>query len=160
MPQLMIDNREVTVPEGATILDAARRLGIAIPTLCHLDGLPPSTSCMVCLVRVRSPDRLVPSCAALAEDGMIVESETEEVRAARREAMALLLSDHLGDCEAPCRIICPAGLDIPRMLRHLAAGETGEAYALARGALVLPGVLGCICPAPCEKGCRRGEYDA
>ena len=160
MPQLTIDNRDVEMPQGATVLEAARRVGIAIPTLCHLDGLPPSTSCMVCLVKVRSPDRLVPSCGALAEDGLVVESETEEVREARREALELLLSDHLGDCEAPCRTICPAGLDIPRMLRRLAAGETGEAYALARDALVLPGVLGRICPAPCEKGCRRGEHDA
>ena len=159
MPRLRIDNRDVEVPEGATILEAARRAGIAIPTLCHLEGLPPETSCMVCVVKVRQPDRLVPSCGALAEDGMVVESETDEVREARRDALELLLSDHLGDCEAPCRAICPASLDIPRMLRHIAAGEGREAYALARDALVLPATLGRICPAPCEKGCRRGERD-
>jgi NADH dehydrogenase/NADH:ubiquinone oxidoreductase subunit G len=105
MPRLRIDNRDVEVPEGATILEAARRAGIAIPTLCHLEGLPPSTSCMVCVVKVRRPDRLVPSCGAPAEDGMVVESETDEVREARRDALELLLSDHLGDCEAPCRAI-------------------------------------------------------
>ena len=159
MPQLVIDNREVTVPAGATILEAARRAGIEIPTLCHLEGLPPETSCMVCVVKVRRPDRLVPSCGAPAEDGMVVESETDEVREARRDALELLLSDHLGDCEAPCQTICPASLDIPRMLRHIAAGEVREAYALARDALVLPATLGRICPAPCEKGCRRGERD-
>jgi NADPH-dependent glutamate synthase beta subunit-like oxidoreductase/ferredoxin len=159
MPRLTIDNRDVEVPEGATILEAARRAGIAIPTLCHLEGLPPSTSCMVCVVKVRHPDRLVPSCGAPAEDGMVVESETDEVREARRDALELLLSDHLGDCEAPCRAICPASLDIPRMLRHIAAGRGREAYALARDALVLPATLGRICPAPCEKGCRRGERD-
>jgi len=159
MPLLVIDNREVTVPEGATILEAARRAGIAIPTLCHLEGLPPATSCMVCVVKVRRPDRLVPSCGAPAEDGMVIESETDEVREARRDALELLLSDHLGDCEAPCQAICPASLDIPRMLRHLAAGEVREAYALARDALVLPATLGRICPAPCEKGCRRGDRD-
>jgi len=159
MPLLTIDNRDVEVPEGATILDAARRLGIAIPTLCHLEGLPPATSCMVCVVKVRRPDRLVPSCGAPAEDGMVVESETDEVREARRDALELLLSDHLGDCEAPCQAICPASLDIPRMLRRLAAGEVREAYALARDALVLPATLGRVCSAPCEKGCRRGERD-
>jgi len=159
MPLLTIDNRDVEVPEGATILEAARRAGIAIPTLCHLEGLPPATSCMVCVVKVRQSDRLVPSCGAPAEDGMVVESETDEVREARRDALELLLSDHLGDCEAPCQAICPASLDIPRMLRHIAAGEVREAYALARDALVLPATLGRICPAPCEKGCRRGERD-
>jgi len=156
---LRIDNRDVEVPEGATILEAARRAGIAIPTLCHLEGLPPATSCMVCVVKVRQPDRLVPSCGAPAEDGMVVESETDEVREARRDALELLLSDHLGDCEAPCQAICPASLDIPRMLRRLAAGEVREAYALARDALILPATLGRICPAPCEKGCRRGDRD-
>jgi len=159
MPLLTIDSRDVEVPQGATILDAARRAGIAIPTLCYLDGLPPATSCMVCVVKVRGPDRLVPSCGALAEDGMVVESETDEVREARRDALELLLSDHLGDCEAPCQAICPASLDIPRMLRHIAAGRDREAYALARDALVLPATLGRVCPAPCEKGCRRGERD-
>jgi ferredoxin len=159
MPRLRIDNRDVEVPEGATILEAARRAGIAIPTLCHLEGLPPATSCMVCVVKVRQPDRLVPSCGAPAADGMVVESETDEVREARRDALELLLSDHLGDCEAPCQAICPASLDIPRMLRHIAAGRGREAYALARDALVLPATLGRICPAPCEKGCRRGERD-
>jgi len=114
---------------------------------------------MVCVVKVRRPDRLVPSCGALAEDGMVVESETDEVREARRDALELLLSDHLGDCEAPCQAVCPASLDIPRMLRHIAAGRVREAYALARDALVLPATLGRICPAPCEKGCRRGERD-
>jgi len=159
MPRLRIDNRDVEVPEGATILEAACRAGIAIPTLCHLKGLPPATSCMVCVVKVRQPDRMVPSCGTLAEDGMIVESETDEVREARRDALELLLSDHLGDCEAPCQAICPASLDVPRMLRHIAAGRGREAYALARDALVLPATLGRICPAPCEKGCRRGERD-
>jgi len=160
MPRLLIDAREVEVPAGATILDAARQLGIQIPTLCHLDGCTPATSCMVCVVKVRNPDRLLPACGARAEDGMEVESETQEVRAARRTALELLLSDHPGDCIAPCRSICPARMDIPRMLRQAAAGDWASAAATARSALVLPATLGRICPAPCEKGCRRADHDA
>jgi ferredoxin len=160
MPRLTIDQREVEVPAGATILEAARRLGIEIPTLCFLEGCTPSTSCMVCVVKVRSPDRLVPSCAARADDGMVVESETEEVRAARRAALELLLSDHPGDCIGPCQNVCPAHMDIPLLIRQVAKGDAAGAAATARASLVLPATLGRICPAPCEKGCRRATHDA
>ncbi len=159
MPTITIDNRTVEVPDGATILDAARALGIAIPTLCHMDGLPPSTSCLVCVVRVDGGQRLVPSCATRVREGMVVESETDEVRSARRMALELLLGDHLGDCLAPCQIACPAGMDVALMLRHIEAGDRHEAATVARDALVLPGTLGRICPAPCERVCRRGQLD-
>lgn len=159
MPQLTIDNQNVTVPPGTTLLEAARAAGIEIPTLCHLQGCAPSTSCMVCVVKVKNPDRLVASCTARAEDGMQIESETDEVRQARRTAIELLLGDHQGDCIGPCQSVCPAHLDIPRMLRQTRAGDTAAAAATARAALVLPATLGRICLAPCEKGCRRATVD-
>ncbi|KPK42187.1 MAG: hypothetical protein AMK72_14575, partial [Planctomycetes bacterium SM23_25] len=160
MPILCIDDRQVEVPEGATILAAARGLGIEIPTLCCLEGCEPSTSCMVCVVKVKDPDRFVASCGARAEEGMVVESETDEVREARRSALELLLSDHPADCIAPCQTVCPAGMDIPRMIRQIAAGNAAAAAETARSALVLPATLGRICPAPCEKACRRAQHDA
>jgi len=160
MPKLVIDGREVEVHAGATILDAARRLGIEVPTLCYLDGCTPSTSCMVCVVKVRNPDRFLPSCGMRAEEGMEVECDTAEVREARRVALELLLSDHPGDCIGPCQSICPARMDIPRMIRQAAAGDFAAAAATARAALVLPATLGRLCPAPCEKGCRRADHDA
>jgi NADPH-dependent glutamate synthase beta subunit-like oxidoreductase len=159
MPKLTIDKREVEVAPGATILDAARQLGIPIPTLCFLDGCTPGTSCMACVVKVKNPDRLLPSCGMRAEDGMEVESETDEVREARRQALELLLSDHPGDCVGPCQSICPARMDIPRMIRQAAAGDWAATAATARAALVLPATLGRICAAPCEKGCRRADHD-
>jgi ferredoxin len=159
MPRLIIDNRAVEVPAGATILDAARRLGIPVPTLCFLDGCTPGTSCMVCVVKVKNPDRLLPSCGMRAEDGMEVESETDEVREARRQALELLLSDHPGDCVGPCQSICPARMNIPQMIRQATAGDWAAAAATARAALVLPATLGRICAAPCEKGCRRADHN-
>jgi len=144
MVRLTIDNREVEVPEGSTVLQAARKLGIEIPTLCHREDLPPSTSCLVCVVRINGAERLLPSCATVVEEGMVVE---------------LLLGDHLGDCLGPCQLACPAGLDVPQMLRAIAAGDTERAASRARKSLVLPAVLGRICPAPCERGCRRGQID-
>jgi len=160
MPTLTIDNQRVEVPDGATILDAARALGIDIPTLCFRQGLAPSTSCMVCVVKVNGKPGLRPACATVAEDGMVVESETDEVRAARRTALELLLGDHLGDCVGPCHALCPAQMDIPRMIRQIADGRFADAIATVRRDIPLPAILGRICPAPCEKGCRRGDHDA
>ena len=91
------------MPEGGTILDAARSLGVDIPTLCFLEGLDPNTSCMMCLVRVKGRRQLVPACATAVEDGMQVENETEEIRDVRRTCLELLLSDHIGDCAPPAR---------------------------------------------------------
>ncbi len=159
MPKLWIDNQEVEVPQGTTILDAARKLGIDVPALCFRDGCRPSTSCMCCVVRVDGADTLVPSCDTRAAEGMRVESETDDVRAARREALELLLSEHLGDCLGPCQCICPAGMNIPQMIRQIASGELRAAIATVKAHIALPAVLGRICPAPCEKGCRRGQHD-
>jgi len=159
MPRIVIDNRQTEVEPDETILDAARKLGIAIPTLCHLAGHPPATSCMVCVVRVNGGERLVPACATKAADGMLVESDADDVREARRAALELLLSDHLGDCEAPCRTACPAHMDIPLMIRQIKAGMLDRAIRTVKRHIALPAVLGRICPAPCEKTCRRGAVD-
>jgi len=159
MPRLTIDNREVEVPPWATILAAAQKLGINIPTLCYLEGCPPSTSCLVCTVKVLGNCRLVPSCGTAAADGMQVESETAEIHQVRRSALELLLSDHLGDCLAPCQFACPAGMDIPRMLRQIASEDLRGAIVTVKHDIALPAVLGRICPAPCEKACRRRPAD-
>ena len=159
MPKLTIDHRDVEVHEGATVLDAARKLGIDVPALCFRQGCSPSTSCLACVVRIEGQARLVPSCATRAAEGMQVESETEAVRQVRRTALELLLSDHLGDCLGPCQLGCPAGMDIPVMLRQIAAGEFRAAIATVKRDIALPAVLGRICPAPCEKVCRRGDLD-
>jgi NADH dehydrogenase/NADH:ubiquinone oxidoreductase subunit G len=87
MPRLTIDNREVEVPNGATILDAAGKLGIDIPTMCFLKDCEPSTSCMVCVVKVEGRAVLLPACGTLAEDGMCVQNDCEEVRQARKMAL-------------------------------------------------------------------------
>ncbi len=159
MPTLTIDGRSVTVPAGATILQAARAAGIAIPTLCYREGMEPQTACMVCVVRVEGVERLVPSCATLVREGMVVASEVADVRAARRTALELLLSDHVGDCLGPCRLACPAHMDLPLMVRQIVAGDLTGASRTVRERIVLPAVLGRICPAPCENACHRGSHD-
>ena len=159
MPKLSIDNRPVEIDDGATVLDAAGRLGIEIPTLCHLAGHDSATSCMLCVVKVAGRDKLLPACATPAADGMAVETDTDEVRASRRTALELLLSEHLGDCMAPCHSVCPARMNIPLMIRQLAAGRDADAIRTVKRQIALPAVLGRICHRPCEKGCRRGAAD-
>jgi len=159
MPKLFIDNREVEVNDGATILDAAGKLGIEIPTMCFLKDYQPSTSCMVCVVKIEGVASLVPACGTVVAEGMRVESSSEQVYQARKAALELLLSDHLGDCLGPCHVICPAGMNIPLMIRQIATGNLHDAIETVKKDIALPAVLGRICPKPCERGCRRGVYD-
>jgi ferredoxin len=158
---ISIDGKPVEVAPGETILQAARRIGLDIPTLCHLEKCGPLTSCLVCLVKVvaNGQGRLVPSCATRAVPGMVIESETEEVHEARRTALELLFSDHVGDCLSPCQRLCPLQLNIPAMIRQIQAGRLDEAIGTMRQALPLAGALGRLCHHPCEQGCRRGAFD-
>ncbi|MHB0959228.1 MAG: FAD-dependent oxidoreductase [Pirellulaceae bacterium] len=159
MPTITIDDQEVEVPVGSTILDAAEKLGIEIPTLCFLKGYDPSTSCLVCVVRNRQTGQYVPACATRAMDDMRLDNATPEVSAMRRTALELLLSDHVGDCLAPCYFACPAHMDIPLMLRQIGEQNRREAIATIKQDIALPAVLGRVCPKPCEKGCRRAGAD-
>lgn len=157
MINITIDGRPLSVPAGSTILDAARAAGITIPTLCHLPQHAP-TSCLVCVVRVNNAPRLVPSCATKVADGMSIESDSPDVHLARRTALELLLSDHAGDCLAPCQLVCPAHMHIDRMLHLIAAENFAEAIAVVKQHIPLPAVLGRICPDLCEKNCRRSHH--
>jgi len=160
MPKITMDNKEVTVPTGATVLDAAAAAGIEIPTLCFLEGCAAETSCMVCVVEVQGRSGLVPACATQVEDGMVVTSDADHVHEARKAAVELLLSDHLGDCIAPCQVACPCGMNIPQMIRQIRGDAPGRAIETVKARIAFPGVLGRLCHAPCEKACRRGHADA
>jgi ferredoxin len=159
--KITIDGKVVEVSAGQTVLQAARQIGLDIPTLCHLEKCGPLTSCQVCLVKVvaNGQGRLMPSCATKVVPGMVIESETEEVHEARRTALELLFSDHIGDCLSPCHRLCPLQLNIPVMIRQIQAGLLDEAIATVRQTLPLAGVLGRLCHHPCEQGCRRGAFD-
>jgi len=159
MPRITINKQPIDISEGASVLDASRKVGVFIPTMCHLEGYKHFTSCMVCLVEDKNTKKLIPSCSAPAVDGMKIETDNERVREARTAALELLLSEHIGDCTAPCQRACPAGLNIPLMLRQFQDGDNQSAYITARQGSIFPGLMGIICEAPCEKVCRRKEYD-
>ena len=103
MPILTIDNAGVEVPWGTTILNAARTVGIRIPSLCYLEGVHVIGGCRVCLVEVEGARTLAASCSTPVAEGMKVLTNTPKVRAARRMVVELLLSDHGGECQTCVR---------------------------------------------------------
>jgi len=157
MVKLKIDDRNISIEEGTTILDAADRLGIRIPTLCKVENFAPSASCFLCAVKIEGRDNLAPSCATPAADGMVVHTNSDEVRSARKTALELLLSDHVGDCIGPCRTGCPAMLDIPGFVTQIAGGDFRGAAEIATDYLTIPSSLGRICPRLCEQRCHHCE---
>jgi len=90
--EITIDGKQATVPEGATILDATRKLGIETPTLCFLETLTPVNACRICVVELEGSRTLVPACSRKAETGMIVHTESERARLSRRLVLEFLAS--------------------------------------------------------------------
>ena len=95
---LKIDGIDVSVEAGKTVLDAAKKLNIHIPTLCHHEDLCVAGNCRVCVVEQEGVRNLVASCAMPAQEGMVIHTNTHKVRNARRHVVELLLSEHNADC--------------------------------------------------------------
>jgi NADH dehydrogenase/NADH:ubiquinone oxidoreductase subunit G len=93
---LTINGKPITVPSGTTVLDAAKWLGIRIPTMCQVPGIEPASSCFVCAVQVEGRRTLSPACGLPVAEGMVVATDTPDVRNARKMVLELLLSDHAG----------------------------------------------------------------
>lgn len=89
---LEIDGKTVSVPDGATILDAARQIGIDTPTLCFLENLTPVNVCRVCVVELEGSRVLVPACSRKVEPGMRIKTDSERVRLSRRIVLEFLAS--------------------------------------------------------------------
>ena len=105
--KLTIDNHEVEVPQGTTLLEAGKLVGIEIPTLCHIDlkgtcvkNKP--ASCRLCVVEVEGRRNLAPACATNCTPGMVVYTNSARVIRARKTVAELILSDHPNDC-----LTCP-----------------------------------------------------
>ena len=103
MVELTIDNKKVTVPEGTTILEAAKTAGLLIPNLCYLKGINEIGACRVCVVDVKGSHKLVTSCNTPVQPGMEVRTNTPRAREARRTNIELIMSQHKGHCIACAR---------------------------------------------------------
>ncbi|NLW22838.1 MAG: 2Fe-2S iron-sulfur cluster binding domain-containing protein [Tissierellia bacterium] len=98
MVKLYIDNKEINVPEGTTILDAAKANQISIPHLCYLKDLNEIGACRICVVEIEGINRLVTACNNVVDEGMVIYTNSPKVREARRINVELILSQHNANC--------------------------------------------------------------
>ncbi len=98
MVNLTIDKTPVSVPEGTTILEAAKQVGIQIPTLCYLKDINEIGACRVCVVEIEGKDKLVAACNNVAEEGMVVSTNSPKVMRSRKKTVQMLLSQHETNC--------------------------------------------------------------
>ena len=153
--KLTINGKLCTGTQGETILTIAERNGIVIPTLCHNETVAHYGACGLCVVESEGSAKLLRACSTLAADGMVINTEGKRAVQARKIALELLMSDHDGDCQGPCRLACPAGTDCQAYVKQVALGDTREAVRIVKEKLPLPASIGHVCPHPCEKECRR-----
>jgi NADPH-dependent glutamate synthase beta subunit-like oxidoreductase/NADH:ubiquinone oxidoreductase subunit E len=246
MVKLTINDKLVEVPEGTTVLEAARQAGIKVPTLCHYEAIKPYGGCRLCVVEITAGGRtsMTASCSYPVAEGIKVLTDTPEVLEARRLVIDLLWSrcpdlpilksialelgvkepsfplgdstcvlcdlctrvcneiEHAGvigmqgrgakrevttpfgefsdvcqSCgacgfvcptacihdvvkiQAPCTLTCPAHINAQGYVQLIKEGKYDEAVQLIMDRLPLPGVLGRVCPHPCEEECRRSNVD-
>lgn len=160
MVHIRINGQEIEVTEGTSVLKAAEMVEVKVPSLCYNEELGHFTSCMLCLVKDADNGRLFPSCSVTVTEGLSIITDDEEIFEARQTGLELLLSEHVGDCEGPCQVACPAHMNIPQMNRLIAAGKFEAALKLVKKDIALPAILGRICPVPCEGACHRKSVDS
>jgi NADH-quinone oxidoreductase subunit G/formate dehydrogenase alpha subunit len=108
---LIIDGTEIGCDEGMTILEAAEKANISIPTLCHSPDLTPEGNCRICVVEVEDSPRLIASCHTPIAEGMVIHTRSPKVTAARKTVVKLLLAGHTGpcvtdECARDCELHC------------------------------------------------------
>jgi len=155
---LEINGRTVEAQNGDTVLAAARRAGVKIPTLCHYEGLPPSGACRMCVVEVDGQRGLVPSCAFPAAAGMKVQTHSPRAVDARRTLVELLLANHPDDClycarNGECQLQdLAAQLGVRR--RHYFGGRTPARMDVASPSIVRDPAK-CILCGKCVRVCEE-----
>ncbi len=154
MIRITLNDRPLEGRPGETILELARRHAIEIPALCAEERLAPFDSCGVCTVEVEGKG-VVKACSTPISEGMVVATNSPAAEEVRRAALELLLSNHWGDCVAPCQQACPAETDCQAYVSLAGNGRFLDALKNLYEYLPLPACFGRICPAPCEDACRR-----
>lgn len=153
--KIIVNGAECIGNKGETVLNIAAANGIEIPNLCYNGKLKIYGACGLCLVEAQGMPKLMRACATVAQDGMVLSTETDRVKKARKIALELLMSDHEGDCVAPCSLNCPAHTDIQGYLKAIANGDDREAVRIIKEKIPIPASIGRVCPHPCESNCRR-----
>ncbi|MCP5072125.1 MAG: hypothetical protein GY947_02365, partial [Rhodobacteraceae bacterium] len=153
--RLEIDGQSAEAIASETILEVARRIGIDIPAMCADPRIKPTGDCDLCNVALDGRNDFVKACMTTAKEGMMVETKNPELKALRKVRLNTYLSDHNAYCQPPCTDACPAGIDIAGYIDLILKKDYAGSTALIKEMLPLPGILGRVCPRPCEDPCRR-----
>jgi len=156
--EFTLDGKPVSAEPGKTILQIARERGLEIPTLCYNDKISKTTSCFVCLVRDCKTGKFIPSCSGCPAPGQEIDASSDLVKSMRKTALDLLLSEHSGDCEAPCKMACPAHANVEEYIRAAKNGDFEGALKIIKQRIPLPMSVGRVCPRFCEKDCRKNLF--
>ncbi len=152
---VILNGKIIEGKKGESVLHLAKRYGINIPTLCNDERLEPFSSCYLCVVEIEGMKGLQPSCSTKINEGMKINTDNERIAKARKMALDLLLSNHYADCAAPCKMTCPAGVDVQAYIAFIDKGMYHEAVEVIKKTNPLPAICGRVCVRPCEVACRR-----
>ncbi|MGB6288918.1 MAG: FAD-dependent oxidoreductase, partial [Desulfobulbales bacterium] len=153
--KISINGMEITAQESITILEAAERAEIYIPTLCHVRGKNGENPCGLCVVEVEGNETPVRACDTKILDDMRITTDSETLKELRGDRLAILAETHFGDCKAPCNLTCPGQINVQGYIAHVAKGQYEEALRLVMERNPFPFSVGRVCPRFCETKCRR-----
>lgn len=157
MINLKIDDKEISVAEGTSVLEAALQNGIYIPHLCHHPDLPELATCRLCLVEVGESTSPIPSCELTAEEGMVIHTRSERIDARRRLAMELILAAHPAECTG-----CPkfGRCELQLLIQYMDATATRMHMRVKRvpenktNTLIQHEMLRCVLCGRCVRACK------
>ncbi len=156
---VFINGNKYLADTEKTLLDNILESGVYIPHLCHNKALESYGGCGLCIVEVEGSRKPLRACSVAVSEGMSVTTHTEELEKSRRATLSLIMSDHAGDCKAPCYMACPTHQDIQGYVGLIANGEEKKALELIKQDNPLPASIGRVCPHPCEAKCRRSHLE-
>jgi formate dehydrogenase major subunit len=158
--KITINDKDIYTSPGKTILEAVHENKLdAIPTLCYDKRIEHINSCFLCVVEVEGINKLVPSCSTIVRSGMRILTNTQKIIDTRKTALELLMSNHYADCIAPCKMNCPAGVDVQTYIALISMGKYAEALTLVKEKNPLPLSISRVCVRNCEASCRRNFVD-
>ncbi len=156
---IFINGKEYCADTEKTLLDNILDSGVYLPHLCHNKELESYGGCGLCLVELEGSRKPLRACSLNVSEGMRVTTSTPELEKSRRATLALIMSDHGGDCKAPCFMACPTHQDVQGYVGLIANGRVQEALELIKQDNPLPASIGRVCPHPCEEKCRRKHLE-
>ncbi len=158
--KITVNGKECLADTQKTLLDNILDNGIYLPHLCHNKELESYGGCGLCLVYVEGIKKPLRACSVTVTDGMNVTTDAPDLESSRKATLRLIMSDHAGDCKAPCFMACPTHQDVQGYVGLIANGHEKEALELIKKDNPLPASIGRVCPHPCEENCRRKFVDS